>query len=322
MRGIVIAFLLLFSLSAQGQFIIDSYRFGGGADTLLLDDYAGAETAYSLRRLSTTYTGSAMLVRRSSDSDTLSIGFADNYLDTASMKTFCGTGATDTCFVRTWFDQSGNSRHATKTTNTAAEQPLIMLNGAIIYDGGDVGIRFTGATANGLIVPSSTSFFNFLHNGTNSAMAVVAKTTIGTTAQYIITNNNGGSAIGFYFAHFPTFSPQFASRSAAEVTVDNASSNNSITTAQFLTYMDIDADNATAAERNAMYINGGSAIKNNTSTGTPPTGNTSVNLALGQRTVGLFPLNGFIFEAIIWGNDQSTNRAAIETNINNFYSIY
>jgi hypothetical protein len=321
MRGIVIAFLLLFSLSAQGQFIIDSYRFGAPADSLL-DTYSGAAAAYSLRLLRTAYTGDAIMVRRSSNNDSLAIGFSGGVLDTAAMKTFCGTGATDTCFVRTWYDQTGNGRHATKTTNTAAEQPRIMLNGAIIYDGGDVGIRFTGATTNGLIVPSSTSFFNFLHNGTNSAMAVVAKIFSGSDAQYIITNNNGAGATGFYFAHFPTFSPQFGSRSVAEVTVNNASSNNSITTAQFLTYMDIDADNATAAERNAMYINGGSAIKNNTSTGTPPTGNSSVDLALGQRTVGQFPLDGFIFEVIIWGNDQSANRAAIQTNINNFYLIY
>jgi hypothetical protein len=314
-------FLLLFSLSAQGQFIIDSYRFGAGAPALLLDDYAGAETAYSLRKLRTAYAGSAMLVRRSSDSDTLSIGFVNNYLDTTAMKTFCGTGATDTCFVVTWFDQSGNSRHATQTTNTATAQPRIMVNGAIQYSNGDAGILFTGSSV-GLIVPSSTSFYNFLHNGTNSAITVVAKPNTGSSFMYLLTNNDGISATGFYLAVNPTFSLQYASRAAANITASNTSSNNTITANQFLVHMDIDADNATAADRNSMYIDAGSAIKNNTSTNAAPTGNAGNNLAIGRRNAASNAFIGLYYEVIIWGNDQSSNRAAIETNINNFYQIY
>jgi hypothetical protein len=45
-------FLLLFSLSAQGQFIINSYRFGGGVSAdLLLDSFPGAAAAFSFRKL-------------------------------------------------------------------------------------------------------------------------------------------------------------------------------------------------------------------------------------------------------------------------------
>ena len=34
------------------------------------------------------------------------------------------------------------------------------------------------------------------------------------------------------------------------------------------------------------------------------------------------PLDGKVQELILWGSDQSTNRTGIETNINDFYSIY
>ena len=59
----------------------------------LLDIYTGtAATAYSLRRLSSTYTGSAIRVRRSSDNVSQDIGFDVNGdLDTTALTTFVGS---------------------------------------------------------------------------------------------------------------------------------------------------------------------------------------------------------------------------------------
>jgi type III restriction enzyme len=45
------------------------------SDNLLLDQYSGAAAAYSLRKLSTSYSGSAIRVRRSSDNAEQNIGF-------------------------------------------------------------------------------------------------------------------------------------------------------------------------------------------------------------------------------------------------------
>ena len=96
-------------------------RVSGGAFVGLLDLYPSASVAYSLRRLSSTYTGNAIRVRRSSDNTEQNIGFdAFGNLDTTALTTFCsGTNG----FVTTWYDQSGNSRNATQTT--AANQPQI-----------------------------------------------------------------------------------------------------------------------------------------------------------------------------------------------------
>ena len=62
-------------------------------NTPLLDTYSGAAAAYSLRLLDSTYTGSAIRVRRSSDNTEQDIGFnVFGELDTVSLLAFAGTG--------------------------------------------------------------------------------------------------------------------------------------------------------------------------------------------------------------------------------------
>lgn len=91
----------------------------------LLDSYTAA-VGYSLRKLRTAYSGSAVRVRRSSDNAEQDIGFASGRLDTASLLSFCGVG---NGFVTTWYDQVG-STNATQTT--AGSQPQIVDTGSLI----------------------------------------------------------------------------------------------------------------------------------------------------------------------------------------------
>ena len=101
-------------------------------EALLLDTYTGAAAAYSLRKLRSAYTGSAIKVRRSVGSPSeKDIGFVNNQLDVADLESFCsGTDG----FVVTWYDQSGNGRDATQTT--AASQPQIVSSGSVILENG------------------------------------------------------------------------------------------------------------------------------------------------------------------------------------------
>jgi hypothetical protein len=105
--------------------------------TGLLDLYPNAAVAYSLRRLRSGYTGSAIRVRRSSDNAEQDIGFVDNVLDTASLLTFVGAGDG---FVTTWYDQSGLGSDATQTT--AGVQPEIVLGGVLWEQNGKPAVRF------------------------------------------------------------------------------------------------------------------------------------------------------------------------------------
>jgi hypothetical protein len=96
----------------------------------LLDIYTNAIVAYSLRKLSSNYVGSAIRVRRSSDNTEQDIGFTGIDLNTSELLAFCGGG---NGFVTTWYDQSGNGYNATQTT--AANQPQIVSSGTISYSG-------------------------------------------------------------------------------------------------------------------------------------------------------------------------------------------
>jgi len=97
--------------------------------------------AFSLRQLSSAYTGYAIQVRRSSDGASKDIGFtAAGDLDTAMLLTFVGSGDG---YVSIWYDQSGNGYNATQTT--VANQPSIMSGGMINRDNGQPSV-YTSAT--------------------------------------------------------------------------------------------------------------------------------------------------------------------------------
>jgi hypothetical protein len=115
-----------------------------GAVPLLLDIYPSAAVAYSVRKLRTLYTGSAIRVRRSSDNTEQDIGFtALGNLDESALTTFCsGTNG----FVTTWYDQSGNGVNFTQTT--AGSQPQIVSSGTILTQSGKPSMSFNGSTHN------------------------------------------------------------------------------------------------------------------------------------------------------------------------------
>lgn len=124
-----------------------------GAPNLVLDNYPGAHRAYSVRKLSKTYTGYAMKVREGSGMDyTADVAFDDDGFVSASSKVYntTGTGAGgggdgDTLdeflgspdgHVHTWYDQSGEGSNATDLTGspTLANQPKIYTGGSLITD--------------------------------------------------------------------------------------------------------------------------------------------------------------------------------------------
>ena len=107
--------------------------------TLLLDTYSGAAAAYSLRKLSGTYSGSAIRVRRSSDNTEQNIGFnGDGALNTLALLAFTGNS---NGFVTKWYDQSGNGRDAFQTSS--ANQPQIVSSGSVLLENGKPTVSFT-----------------------------------------------------------------------------------------------------------------------------------------------------------------------------------
>ena len=121
---------------------ITSQKVGAGF-TGILDEYSGAAAAYSVRRLSSTYTGAALRVRRVSDGTEQDIGFnASNELDTDALTTFVNGGAG---FVSKWYNQSGDPTYDLSVA--ASGQPRIAsASGVVILENGKPCLTFNGSS--------------------------------------------------------------------------------------------------------------------------------------------------------------------------------
>ena len=110
--------------------------------TGILDSLPATAAAFSVRRLRSSYSGFLLRVRRSSDNTVQNIGFTiGGHLDTAALTGFCGS---DSCFISTWYDQSGNGRNAVQAT--AANQPRIVNAGSVDMAGGRPGLIWPSVT--------------------------------------------------------------------------------------------------------------------------------------------------------------------------------
>jgi hypothetical protein len=103
----------------------DFFRSVGTAPTNYPFDGMGTVTrAYALRRLLTSYTGNLIRLRRASDNAEADIAAtATGAIDVATAATHCNA---TTCFVRTWYDQSGNTSNLGQATT--ANQPAFIFN--------------------------------------------------------------------------------------------------------------------------------------------------------------------------------------------------
>ena len=252
------------------------------AFTGLLNDYSGAAAAYSLRLLDNTYTGNAIKVRRASDNAEQDIAFSNNELDTATLETFAS--GTD-AFVTTWYDQSGNGNDATQTT--ATKQPKIVNAGSTILESGKPIITKTDNDSKlntTLVGTQNASFFgSFLCDN----FSILLSQSAVTTNPYL-----GVARLG--------------DTGASEVNVGNIS-----------------------YYKNGTIISTPNRDTILSSYETQSVGSIFIDNGLGFNTDGYaFGYDSSSYsmydmqEFIIYPNDQNTNRTGIETNINDFYSIY
>jgi SPP1 family predicted phage head-tail adaptor len=273
------------------------------AASLLLDLYPSAAAAYSLRKLRTAYSGSAVRVRRSSDNTEQDIGFVGNDLDTTALTTFVGAG---NGFVTTWYDQSGNIRNATQTTQ--ANQPQIVVSGTVLTQSGKPIMKFTANSqvlnTNAFALSANRTYVMTLYNLTNvtSSYKVYLGAQAGGVDAFVngIVGQFGASSIAQSF---------IGSGLSSNVVGVNAMAGN----AYFLLGAYIQGSSQHQHYRN------GALNAQNTSLAISPTTNTQVNSIMFSITNGNDLRTN---EAIIWNSYQSTNRVGIETNINTYYAIY
>ena len=250
----------------------------------VIDLYPNALMAYSLRQCRNAYAGYLVRVRRASDNTEQDIGISNFQLDVASLSSFCsGTNG----FVSVFYDQSGNGNNLTQTT--ASKQPLIYdaVTGVVTTNGGNA-IRFDGSddgllSAVNLLRPYS--LFAVFSEYANSQRVIAAKN----TNTYIARNRTNPGSV--YVSGTTIVSGAFGS-----LNID-----------LLATYISDSASN--------FYYN-----------------STDITTNSSAKDWGIFSLctenpyneagSAFIKEIIVYDSNKATDRAAIDSNINAFYSIY
>lgn len=317
MRILFILLLIPFIGNTQGKLLVNGYA-QTPACSYIFDQYTGAVAGYSLRQLLCSYEGSCIRVRRSSDNTEQDIGFVSGNLDTATMKTFVGTGGADDGFVVTWYDQSGNANDATQST--AANQPMIMDNGVVLR--GDVLpiIRFDGS--NDVLV--KTSFTGVDGISVMSIYIVVKQPTLAVNNVYV--SKWDYATQGSWAWQTQTASSDemqtYVASSITDAGVNHSSSTDANIAATFnVLNMAYDGGQA-AADRVRYYKNNGASLTTSI-TGTIPTSLTTATSAfrIGQFGGALTRnFNGDFGEILIY--PATSNRSNIFGNINTSWGAY
>lgn len=257
----------------------------------ILDIYPNASAAYSLRLLRSTYTGSAIRVRRSSDNTESNIGFIGGGLDTTTLLSFCGAGSG---FVTTWYDQSGNGVNSVQTT--AANQPQIVNTGSVILQGGKPILLFDG-TNDYLDAASVTS-------GNPKSIFLSSKFTSLISTEIALYDSVTSNQAIFYKDSINRAIFAFGATVITSYTI----------TLNYTLYSIMHNGSTSNA-----FVNSTNQIITNSNLGTNAFNGLRIGASRGSAA--LF-YNGNIGEFIVYGSDQSSNRTGIETNINTYYAIY
>lgn len=155
-----------------------------------LDAFATPAGAYSFRKLKSTYSGPAVRIRRASDNAELDIGFVGyvpglgSPIDYVAANSHC---AATSCFVKTWYDQSGAARDLVQAT--AANQVPLLFNC-------QAGLPCLQAGPNQYLLSAA----NFTPAGTTATVSRVAGRTAGGgvgDCQLVRNGNSTGARIAY-----------------------------------------------------------------------------------------------------------------------------
>jgi len=285
--------------SNQSDIEDDMDTYYGVSTRELLDTYSGAIAAYSVRRLKQFYTGSCMKVRRASDDVELDIGFDSNGdLDTAAIASHCGSA---NGYVVTWYDQSGNGRDATASSD--ALEPMIYNGTAVV----------TGGTKPALDAANTEGTYGSLD------ITIPVSWQSQPFSTFVVKNGNAtSSAQAFWWSASGggPFFDEFHSSHSLGPSVRLRCGTNLFHSAVQPAY----------ALYSTLADGTGSLIRTNGSqVATGDAGNSSLSspLALFSRpgsSEGAY--KGKLQEVVFYGSDESANFSGIESNINTYYSVY
>lgn len=305
------------------------------AAAFLLDTYANAEAAFSVRRLSSQYTGACMRVRRASDNVEGDIGFdSNNELSlTSPVSTtsngqsyndfgdFVGHGATPTDgFVRWWYDQSqagGTGSGNDAGIGGALRQPKI-------YD------ATTGIIEEGSVGNEKPALY---FDGTKH---IIYPATFATNIYYSFFSVKQQTGDGFFYGvqadgAWAGEMGQAGGNSWApslQGGFNGAMDNNTSTNTDWTLFRKNGAAAFTGTTTRGDWVtninNGNQHLIGMLTNGTPLS-TTSTEIIIGSYTGPAVFITGNVQEVIMFQSttsNESSNASGIENNINGYFNIY
>lgn len=277
---IVLALLLTGSSALHAQNALDLAGLGSSTP---------AYVAFSMRKLSTSYTGPALKVRRASDNIAQDINFTPGgELDVSALTTFIGTA---NAFVEIWYDQSGNGRNLTQPI--FSKQPWIAHTGVVDTENGKPFIRFYG------------------HNGIDTDPDRLSLPEITTTGHALVVNKFTAGADGFLLGHTSAYN--WHADNPNRLFIYYASS--SITGGKVWQNGQLISSPVNAAYNSTLMINSVAPL-------TPSSGTAWNNLGADRNGVHDLNLGGGYAEVITFAAPlQAAARISAEKNQGAFYGI-
>lgn len=273
---------------------IGAFRPRGGITPsgYILDLYPGASAAYSLRKLKASTNAVVRVVR---SNDLQQRDFTSFEVLNGDVGTW--VGAANDGRVIIWYDQTGNGNHATSALST--NLPLIASKGAQVTEGGIPMVNFESIQANRLTLTTpiayTNSVYTFFGNGTKINTKDSSFLGGDTGSFQLMYSDIGGN---------PTISAQ------RQGEADLGSLTLPTSTGHF-------AISCRVNETNPVYVA-------NTTSGSGTSAGTFTQPVqyVGAVAGGLDDFQGKMGDWILYDTDQWTNQAAIQADINSYYSIY
>lgn len=298
-------------------------------EQLLLDNFGGAGVGLSLRKISNSYNGPALQIRRSSDNVEVDVRFDSNgvvsldspvtnvteettdsdenlstsatnlgqFVANSSYTDADSLGSADSALVQCWYDQSGNSNNATQVT--AGKQPRIINGGAIDVEDGKPALFKQNQTAH-LIFDSA------LVNGANFLYAVVYSDF--SEFALLLSDTSRGTFFGPRSAN--NFRHDYDSSTANEF--ENFSATNLLTDHVLVISQRVGTTAGSVFVNNALPSNGAFTLGSST----------DVNTTAGHIFDSNKDMTSKVQEIIFYPLNRSGSRTDIQDEINAFYSIF
>lgn len=253
---------------------------------LFLDYYQGSIGAYSLRKIRSGYSGNCIEVYNGTSY--ADIGFdSNNLLDLTALASHCGA---NDGLVSKWYDQSYQGNTAVQTNSTLMPK---------IYDG-TTGVELDNSKptlqwTNKYMTAQGVEINGYL---ASAAVADIDYSTVAAALWAILDSYNDGSeVIGL------------PSPLRIQYRLDSIDMHINKSSARMLLFTNYDTTTQTFS------------VDGSATTATVSTTNIATGLEIGKR-LNANSYTGSIQSLIFWGNDQSANRADIETALNDYYGIY